>query len=413
MEQVNYNSGEVLESLNNKLDRDFNNMAVNSVNFAKYSNNVTNCITEIPQDIKLELKDGSLTLKAGSKVYIPNGFEEDGTTKKFDIITIASDITKTRAFDRQEVWFISNNGNTFNMWEYTFSGENAPTIPSGNYAIWYDTANNLVKYTTDAGTTWGSGFSLPVCLATSDSTQVVTLDQVFNGFGYIGSTVYALPGVKGLIPNGRNADGSLKNIEFTTSKVLTYSRGSAFTNYDLILKAADCVTSVVSYDEENNLNLTSIGAKSGYMVAGKVSAGANGAITSFTTKLPFRAVDHNEMETKANIDLSNILANIDYVVESKIPTEEDPTWYRVYKSGWVEQGGCFTPSENNVEITITYPKEFANTKYTLTQSSRNSGTGTTMWDGHIGSSWTQKTTKSFSRLAYTTEYNWEAKGQGA
>jgi hypothetical protein len=76
--------------------------------------------------------------------------------------------------------------------------------------------------------------------------------------------------------------------------VLTYSRGSAFTNYDLVLKAADCVTTVVSYDEENNLNLTSTGAKSGYAMVGKVAATTNGVITSFQPKLPFRAVDQND-----------------------------------------------------------------------------------------------------------------------
>ena len=32
---------------------------------------ITNCITKIPQDIKLELTNGTLTLKAGSKIYIP------------------------------------------------------------------------------------------------------------------------------------------------------------------------------------------------------------------------------------------------------------------------------------------------------------------------------------------------------
>ena len=36
----------------------------------------TNCITEIPNDIKLELSNGTLTLKAGSKVYVPNGKTE-------------------------------------------------------------------------------------------------------------------------------------------------------------------------------------------------------------------------------------------------------------------------------------------------------------------------------------------------
>ena len=47
-------------------------------NAVDYSN-VTNCITKIPQDIKLELNNGTLTLKAGSKVYVPNGFEQDQT----------------------------------------------------------------------------------------------------------------------------------------------------------------------------------------------------------------------------------------------------------------------------------------------------------------------------------------------
>lgn len=42
-------------------------------------NNISNCITEIPQDIKLELNNGTLTLKAGSKVYVPNGFEQSQT----------------------------------------------------------------------------------------------------------------------------------------------------------------------------------------------------------------------------------------------------------------------------------------------------------------------------------------------
>ena len=37
-----------------------------------YYTHITNCITKIPQDIKLELVDGTLTLKAGSKIYDGN-----------------------------------------------------------------------------------------------------------------------------------------------------------------------------------------------------------------------------------------------------------------------------------------------------------------------------------------------------
>lgn len=51
-------------------------------------------------------------------------------------------------------------------------------------------------------------------------------------------------------------------------------------------------------------------------------------------------MDAPGLHQKANIDLSNIPTNIDYVVESQLPTAQNNyTWYRKYKSGWVEQGG--------------------------------------------------------------------------
>ena len=68
-------------------------------------NYTTNRILEIPQDIKLELNNGTLTLKAGSKVYVPNGFESDGTTPKFDVVTIENDIV-SQNFNRSGANFI-------------------------------------------------------------------------------------------------------------------------------------------------------------------------------------------------------------------------------------------------------------------------------------------------------------------
>ena len=47
----------------------------------------------------------------------------------------------------------------------------------------------------------------------------------------------------------------------------------------------------------------------------------------------------NDLNNKADVDLSNISANIDYVIESQLPTSSNGyKWYRKYKSGWVEQG---------------------------------------------------------------------------
>ena len=71
--------GKLAEQINDKADRDLWNTVPNVWNNTLNTSQITNCITEIPQDIKLELKDGVLTLKAGSKVYVPNGFEANGT----------------------------------------------------------------------------------------------------------------------------------------------------------------------------------------------------------------------------------------------------------------------------------------------------------------------------------------------
>lgn len=52
---------------------------------------------------------------------------------------------------------------------------------------------------------------------------------------------------------------------------------------------------------------------------------------------------------------------LDYVIESQVPTAENNyTWYRKYKSGWVEQGGIDTTSY------ITFPVTMLDTNYTVT-----------------------------------------------
>ena len=54
------------------------------------------------------------------------------------------------------------------------------------------------------------------------------------------------------------------------------------------------------------------------------------------------------------------LKGYDYVVESQTPTANNNyTWYRKYKSGWVEQGGIDTTSY------ITFPVTMADTHYTV------------------------------------------------
>ena len=70
----------------------------------------------------------------------------------------------------------------------------------------------------------------------------------------------------------------------------------------------------------------------------------------------------NALQQKVDLPSGKSQADIDYVVEWKAPTAENNyTWYRLYKSGWIEQGG----PNNTINTTITFPKEMADTNYTI------------------------------------------------
>lgn len=171
----------------------------------------TNCITEIPQDIKLELNDGTLILKAGSKVYVPNG------SGVFNTVTTTADISVSSigsVSGSSFVYLINDNAFAVSLESQTTSGTTIPT--SG---CLYNTETNKIEHYQNGSLVRNTSF--PIARITRTSGAITSIDQVFNGFGYIGSTVFALPGVKGLIPNGRNEDSTLKNIERTLSTVIT------------------------------------------------------------------------------------------------------------------------------------------------------------------------------------------------
>ena len=99
--------------------------------------------------------------------------------------------------------------------------------------------------------------------------------------------------------------------------------------------------------------------------------------------------------------------NVDYVVESY---NDGTNWYRVYKSGWVEQGGGFGSSYLNYTTkTISLPKPLKDTLYNI--SITNATTGNC-----YAPVITAKTTTDFT-VVNTTNVNalgcWYVCGQGA
>lgn len=270
---------------------------------------LTNCLTEIPQDIKLELSNGTLTLKAGSKVYVPNG------VGKFDVVTIQKDVGGKRTSTGRE-FLLSNKNGAIGFWGKLYSGDSKP-VDSGSY-VWYDTANNVIKATTDGGASWiPEKFSLPLGIYTANGTGVTSIDQVFNGFGYIGNTIFALPGIKGRVPNGFSTDGKPNSIERTTTKVSTRNAGANQNAYGAIHTGSSIgliPLAAYKYDYITNTQSSAGTVFTDGLCAFIYTSDSTGRITSLTPNTAFHAVDYSEYAREvgrsAKVDEDNTFTGV-------------------------------------------------------------------------------------------------------
>ena len=254
-------------------------------------NQITNCITEIPQDIKLEFNNGTITLKAGSKVYNGNGVLKTTTT---DISSINAN------YDGQVLIALSKD---FDVLLTGFvPGETVSELPTStaSFKIYYNTTDKKCYLDTTDG--WQE-CSLPIALGTSTVSSWVSIDQVFNGFGFVGSTIFALTGVKGLSPNGNDSlTGIKKNNIISIENILTYTCPNITANVILDLYANKIAinsqafdkptTDLIFFDEINNYNYASLGISNDIWVGS--ARIENGKIVLFNPKHPISLIDKND-----------------------------------------------------------------------------------------------------------------------
>ena len=83
----------------------------------------------------------------------------------------------------------------------------------------------------------------------------------------------------------------------------------------------------------------------------------------------------SRLDNKANINLSNIPSAYDYVVASQKPSSANSyTWYRKYKSGWVEQGVTQRITGGG-SVGVVLPVPMVDANYTILISQNNSDGG--------------------------------------
>jgi len=278
----------------------------------------TNRILEIPQNIKLELNDGLLTLKAGSKVYDGNG----------NHITIQSDLTKSALSggDTQQYLLLKVDGTAL------FSAG----INDANFA--YEPSTGYVH-----SDSYGD-FYLPLAITSHSGTSYTSVDQVFNQIGYIWATVFVIrDGYKTLSPDGRNADGTCKNKILTYEGVITQTyQYTGECSFDVFIQNGQtyCLRSprgsYLRYDAEKNLMVDTSGELDRVIIAQARFSG--GKFISVTPYL---------VDSVANFNASNFSP----VGKSEIVHFGVPAWgsgIDVSATAYATSGKGYRPAKDGV-----------------------------------------------------------------
>lgn len=224
---------DAFQEVDTKINDGLNSLA--NASDALRQTQVTNCILEAPNNIKIDINEnGYLVLKSGSTLIIPAGLDDEGN-KKFEHKTLESDVvfTNTDAItgnlkDFMPIVWYSNDASTAHSIggvcvSQMFAGETAPTNAQDMY--WYDTANNLIKFSNDTGASWEFAMaSFPICqvdvIFESASVKYFNYPKaIFSHCGFIGSAYWLDKEVKYLAPNGKSETGTLNNIEGITQDV--------------------------------------------------------------------------------------------------------------------------------------------------------------------------------------------------
>ena len=179
----------------------------------------TNCIFEIPQNIKLTLENNVVTLKAGSILTRTGEIYSTVTTTVDKTYTLPTNKSNGRYY----VLCQQGNGTIDSVKKVNEvkSGTTEQRPAFEDVSLGYAYFNTDTKqWNFRSISSWNENWAIcyPICIVEksdygwSFAKDSNGNDMIFNGMGFIGHHAFVYPGVTGLIPNGKNLDGSLKTI---------------------------------------------------------------------------------------------------------------------------------------------------------------------------------------------------------
>lgn len=220
------------------------------------TDNLTNCVISTPQNINYTFDGETLTLKAGSKIYTITG----------EYIIVPEDVSKSVFNDSDgETLIFYANGDLTPICQFNI-GSGTSYLNSGYQLYWHLDEkcyyfDNGFNGSANAPQNWvkASWNTLPVFYCVRDKGKIAKLWQIFDWCGFIGDIVFMVPDVTYRIPNGKDENGNLINIEGRTHRLVTRKHET---------KNANCVTAFIDesangfgmlsywwYDINNNFNI--------------------------------------------------------------------------------------------------------------------------------------------------------------
>lgn len=294
--------------------------SINPENFDTVKGKISNCILEIPQNIKLKISDKTLILKSDSTLALVN-------RSTYTTVTTAQDYSITYTNQNGTFFIIYAGGGITGTWTSVSNFGSGTTLPAdnsqygmfflinsgyGTYYNWNFQANNW--------RTWNENGSYPLAIVNvvngvpSFAKDSHGNDMIFNGAGFIGHHAFVYPNVKGLISQEKETDGRLKSINQKLSGL--YITELSTTNNVLMINSylarfahANYGGEVDSMDELPNLTPLYYVKNRNRMVKGSNKNTYNGVIladctydgttvTDFTIRQPVRLATTEMLDKK-------------------------------------------------------------------------------------------------------------------
>lgn len=219
---------------------------------------ISNCILDIPQNIKLMLENNVLTLKAGSTVV--------GTgSDTYSTYTFTSDLVRNNFSLNEDGQFMLVCSSTYFTWWKLSNIGSGSTLPADNSTynkFFLTTDKRIYSWSTDH---WAILYVYyPIAIIERDSNNVVHFakdsngnDMIFNGACFVGHHAVVYPNVKALLPSGINVDGSLASRSIRTQSLQIIELGTD-SNRSLCFAGSENISNTRFLSVKNTSELTQL-----------------------------------------------------------------------------------------------------------------------------------------------------------